>query len=171
MSALNKRKLRFGPALYSDFSALYGKQLVIAIICEDLPERENRLELDESRKDRFGDPGVKIHYRLHDNTRKMMIHGMSRAREIMSEAGALRSYAHGPVRNTGWHLLGTARMGNDPKDSVVNAHGQVHDVDNLFVVDSSVFVTSSCVNPANTIQAVALLLSDRIDEQFRQAQL
>jgi choline dehydrogenase-like flavoprotein len=101
----------------------------------------------------------------------MMIHGMSRARELMSEAGALRSYAHGPVRNTGWHLLGTARMGNDPKNSVVNAHGQVHDVDNLFVVDSSVFVTSSCVNPANTIQAVALLLSDRIDEQFRQAQL
>jgi choline dehydrogenase-like flavoprotein len=171
ISALNKRKLRFGPGLYSDFDALYGKQLVIGIICEDLPELENRLELDETRKDRFGDPGVKIHYRLHDNTRKMMIHGMSRARELMSEAGALRSYAHGPVRNTGWHLLGTARMGNDPKNSVVNAHGQVHDVDNLFVVDSSVFVTSSCVNPANTIQAVALLLSDRIDEQFRQAQL
>lgn len=168
MSALGKRKLRFGNEIYADFSALYGKQLVMAIICEDLPEPENRVELDETRHDRFGDPGVKIHYRLHDNTKKMMTHGMSRARELMMEAGAVRSQAYGPVRNTGWHILGTARMGADPAHSVVDACGKVHDIANLYVVDSSVFVTGSCVNPANTIQAVALMLADKIDEISRQ---
>ncbi|MGR9146706.1 GMC family oxidoreductase (plasmid) [Rhizobium leguminosarum] len=168
MSALGKRKLRFGSAIYGDFDALYGKQLVVAIICEDLPEVENRIELDETRQDRFGDPGIKVHYKLHENTKKMMVHGMTRGRELMAAAGAVRSSAYGPVRNTGWHLLGTARMGDDPQHSVVDPSGKVHDTDNLYVIDSSVFVTGSCVNPANTIQAVALLLSDRIDERVRQ---
>ncbi|MFW8642672.1 GMC family oxidoreductase [Rhizobium beringeri] len=158
MSALGKRKLRFGRDIYGDFDALYGKQLVVAIICEDLPEVENRIELDETRQDRFGDPGIKVHYKLHENTKKMMVHGMTRGRELMAAAGAVRSSAYGPVRNTGWHLLGTARMGDDPQHSVVDPSGKVHDTDNLYVIDSSVFVTGSCVNPANTIQAVALLL-------------
>jgi len=167
LSALGKRKLRFGPAIYDDFDALYAKQLVIAIICEDLPDAENRVERDETKPDRFGDPGVRIHYALHDNTKKMMIHGMSRARELMAAAGAKRSAAYGPVRNTGWHLMGTARMGDDPRHSVVDARGRVHDTPNLYVADSSVFVTGSCVNPANTIQAVALMLADRIDDHVR----
>lgn len=166
-SALQRRKLRFGASLYDDFDQFYAKQMVIAVICEDLPERENRLELDPSKQDRFGAPGVKIHYQLHENTKKMMIHGMSRAREVLAEAGAKRSYAYGPVRNTGWHILGTARMGDSPVDSVVNRKGQAHDVGNLFIVDSSVFVTSSCVNPANTIQSLSLYLADRINETVR----
>lgn len=167
LSALGKRKLRFGTSVYDDFEALYARQLVIAIICEDLPETENRVERDESQSDRFGDPGVKIHYALHDNTRKMMIHGMSRAREVMATAGARRSSAYGPVRNTGWHIMGTARMGDNPSRSVVDAQGRVHDTANLYVADSSVFVTGSCVNPANTIQAVALMLADRMDDHAR----
>ncbi|CAP56948.1 GMC family oxidoreductase [Gluconacetobacter diazotrophicus] len=167
LSALARRKLRFGTQVYDDFDAFYAKQLVIAIVCEDLPRTENRVELDETRHDRFGDPGVKIHYVLHDNTKKMMIHGMSRARELMAAAGAIRSSAYGPVRNTGWHLLGTARMGDDSRNSVVDAQGRVYDTANLYVADSSVFVTASCVNPANTIQAVALMLADRIDKHVR----
>ena len=167
LSALGKRKLRFGPAVYNDFDALYARQLVITIICEDLPEADNRVERDESRADRFGDAGVKIHYALHKNTQKMMIHGMSRAREVMAAAGAKRSSAYGPVRNTGWHLMGTARMGNNSRSSVVDAQGRVHDTENLYVADSSVFVTGSCVNPANTIQTVALMLADRMDDHVR----
>jgi choline dehydrogenase-like flavoprotein len=167
LSVLGKRKLRFGSHVYDDFDAFYAKQLVIAVICEDLPEADNRVELDETRQDRFGEPGVRIRYALHPNSKKMMIHGMSRAREVMMAAGAVRSSAYGPVRNTGWHLLGTARMGNDPRHSVVDAQGRVHDTENLYVADSSVFVTGSCINPANTIQAVALLLADRMDEHAK----
>ena len=167
LSALGKRKLRFGSHVYDDFDALYAKQLVIAVICEDLPVADNRVELDETRHDRFGEPGVRIRYVMHPNTKKMMIHGMSRAREVMTAARAIRSSAYGPIRNTGWHLLGTARMGHDPRHSVVDAQGRVHDTENLYVADSSVFVTGSCINPANTIQAVALLLADRMDEHAK----
>ncbi|WP_415890290.1 GMC family oxidoreductase [Neptuniibacter sp. SY11_33] len=163
-SALSRRKLRFGEDLYNDFSSFYGRQAVIAIICEDLPETKNLVELDPDNCDRFGVPGVKVSYELSDNTKKMMVHGMGRAREVMAAAGAKKSYAHGPVRNTGWHIMGTCKMGSAPNNSVVDAKGKCHDVDGLYVVDSSVFPTSSCVNPANTIQTVALYLADRIHE-------
>ena len=55
------------------------------------------------------------------------------------------------MRSAGWHLLGTARMGTDPATSVVDPWGKAHDVDNLYVVDGSVFVTAGGVNPTNTI--------------------
>ena len=58
--------------------------------------------------------------------------------------------------------MGTARMGNDPTDSVVDKWGQSHDVDNLFIVDGSVFVTGAAVNPTPTIQALALRTADYI---------
>jgi choline dehydrogenase-like flavoprotein len=66
------------------------------------------------------------------------------------------------MRGGGWHLMGTARMGDDPKRSVVDANCQAHDADNLFVIDGSVFVTSGAVNPTPTIQAIALRAADQI---------
>ena len=60
------------------------------------------------------------------------------------------------MRDCGWHLMGTARMGEDPERSVVNQYGQSHDVENLFIYDGSVFVTSSGFNPTGTISAIAL---------------
>ena len=150
--------------LYEDFNNFYGKQSVIAIICEDIPIETNQISLDTTALDRFGQPGIKINYQLHPNTQKMLIHGMSSARKVMKEAGAIKSYAHGPVKNTGWHIMGTCKMGSNPKTSVVGMNGKTHDIDNLFVVDSSVFPTSSCVNPANTIQTLSLYLADQIHE-------
>ena len=85
----------------------------------------------------------------------------------MTVAGAIKSYAYGPVRNTGWHTMGTCRMGDDPSQSVVNKNGKSHDINNLYILDSSVFVTGSCVNPANTIQAVALYISDKITHELK----
>jgi choline dehydrogenase-like flavoprotein len=164
-SAYGRRKLRFGENLYDDFMGFWRKQVVISIICEDLPDPDNRVVLDTTRTDAHGDPGVRVNYTLSENTRKMMTHGMGKAREVLLAAGAQKVYANGPVRNTGWHVMGTARMGEDPKRSVVNARGKVHGIEGLYVVDSSVFVTSSCVNPANTIQAVALYLADAIAEE------
>ena len=66
------------------------------------------------------------------------------------------------MRNTGWHIMGTCKMGDDPHSSVVDSSGKCHNVDGLYIVDSSVFPTSSCVNPANTIQTLALYLADKI---------
>jgi choline dehydrogenase-like flavoprotein len=84
----------------------------------------------------------------------------------MQAAGARDIYSEGPVRQTGWHLLGTARMGEDPERSVVNAWGRSHDVKNLFIIDGSVFVTSAGVNPTPTIQAVALYVADQMKRRL-----
>jgi choline dehydrogenase-like flavoprotein len=161
-AALQRRQLKFGPSLYDDFEAYYRRQLAISVICEDLPSPGNRIRLDASSADRFGVPGIKVDYRLQDNARRMMTHGMGSARKVLIEAGARRTFAYGPVRNTGWHIMGTCRMGDDRSTSVVDATGKCHDLDNLFIADSSVFPTGSCVNPANTIQALALHIGQQI---------
>ena len=75
----------------------------------------------------------------------MLDHGIAKSKEVLSAAGAKDFVIEPQVRIGGWHLLGTARMGNDPKTSVVNRWGAAHDVANLFIVDGSVFVTSEPV--------------------------
>ncbi len=167
LSVYRRRRLKFGSQLYDDFFSYYKKQLVLTIICEDIPEVDNRLVLDRGAADRFGIPGIAVHYKLHENTKKLLSHGSDTARIIMKEAGATKTFAHGPVRNTGWHIMGTAKMGENPNNSVVNPIGKLHDIEGLYVVDSSCFVTGSCVNPANTIQTVSLYLTDQIEEYAR----
>ena len=96
-----------------------------------------------------------------------MRHGLARGTEVLQAAGAREILREpGPVRPTGWHLLGTARMGDDPERSVVNGWGRSHDVKNLFIVDGSVFVTSGGVNPTPTIQAVALYVADAMKQRL-----
>jgi choline dehydrogenase-like flavoprotein len=73
------------------------------------------------------------------------------------------------MRYSGWHLLGTARMGDDPKTSVLDRWNRTHDVPNLYVVDGSCFVTSSGVNPTSTIVSIALRAADHmIETRFEQ---
>jgi choline dehydrogenase-like flavoprotein len=96
----------------------------------------------------------------------MMEHGIARAEDILTAAGATNLYAGRSSLNSPGHLLGTARMGNDPERSVVNAWGRCHDVKNLFIVDGSVWVTSGGVNPTSTIQAVALYIADSMKQRL-----
>ena len=96
----------------------------------------------------------------------MLDHGLARAREVMEAAGAVDIDSTGPARVAGWHLLGTARMGRDPEQSVVNAWGRSHDVKNLFIVDGSIFVTAGAVNPTSTIQALALHVADTMKKNL-----
>jgi choline dehydrogenase-like flavoprotein len=81
---------------------------------------------------------------------------------VLEAAGATEILAANPLRPSGWHLLGTCRMGDDPAASVVDRWGRAHDVDNLFIVDGSIFVTSAVGNPTTTIQALALRTADYI---------
>ena len=74
------------------------------------------------------------------------------------------------MRDCGWHVLGTCKMGDDPATSVVDADGRAHDVPNLYIYDGSVFPTSAGVNPAATIAAVSLRCTERlIETAHRQA--
>ena len=161
-SARKFKKLPFGKNFHKSFSEHYGCSIPIAIICEDLPELHNTVELDYKNKDSSNMPGVKINYTLSENSKKMLSHGLSRGKEIMRVAGAKSISAFAPIRNTGWHLMGTTKMGLSNKDSVVNEFGQTHDIKNLVIVDSSIFVTSAGVNPMSTLQAIALRITNNI---------
>ena len=90
----------------------------------------------------------------------MLAHALQRTSDVLEAAGAVQINPYGQVRDTGWHLLGTARMGTDPEKSVVNEWGRSHDVKNLFIIDGSIFVTAAAVNPTTTIQALALYIAE-----------
>jgi choline dehydrogenase-like flavoprotein len=143
-------------------------ELGIYLCGEDLPDAENRVELDWSRLDEYGLPGVVTHYTLSENSRRLGADMLVRAREWLEAAGAesVRDFGLSPM--WGWHLLGTARMGDYPANSVVNRFHRAHEVPNLFVVDGSSLPTGGGVNPSATIQALALRCADHIWETRRE---
>ncbi len=137
----------------------------LTVVTEDLPEEHNCVSLDPNLTDGDGIPAPKITYRLSENTRRMLRHGEERAKEVLLAAGAKKVLCSDDGNvwwRAGWHQMGTCRMGNDPRASVVNGWGRCHDVKNLFIVDGSIFVTAGAVNPTSTIQALALHIGDNI---------
>jgi choline dehydrogenase-like flavoprotein len=86
---------------------------------------------------------------------------------LLDAAGAREVLVNTLARVSGWHLMGTARMGSHMGNSVVDGHGRAHDVKNLFVIDGSAFVTSGAVNPCSTIQALALYFADHFKRNHR----
>ncbi len=156
----------WGPGHHEAFKRRFDHTASIGILCEDLPEEHNTVTLDPELVDSDGIPAPKISYRLSENSQRMLDHGVARATDVMNAAGAIEVVGGGPARAAGWHLLGTARMGNDPERSVVNSWGRSHDVKNLFIVDGSIFVTSGGVNPTSTIQALALYIADTMKKNL-----
>lgn len=133
---------------------------------EDLPQFENRVEVSPTIKDKWGIPVARITHSFHPNDFRVWKFMRSKMIEMLAEAGAHDiTGSHVGKGGTGYQL-GTCRMGNDPKTSVVNSYGQSHEVDNLFVVDASVMVTSGGRNPALTIQALAFRFADYIIRQW-----
>jgi choline dehydrogenase-like flavoprotein len=133
----------------------------ISVLGEDLPDANNRVELDPEVKDSSGIPAPRVVYGYGENSLNMLEHGGAMARQALEAAGAVEILDSGVIQPA-FHLLGTARMGTDPKKSVVNAWHQTHDVKNLYLVDGSSFATSAAVNPTSTIGALALRAADGI---------
>jgi choline dehydrogenase-like flavoprotein len=133
-----------------------GRSLAWGIVAEDLPEEHNRVELDHSALDRTGLPGARMHYTTSQNTLDLLAFNVERAQESLVEAGAKETLVAPMIRETGWHILGTATMGADPATSVVDQWGRAHDVPNLLIVDGSTWPTSSGMNPTPTIAAFSL---------------
>jgi choline dehydrogenase-like flavoprotein len=159
-------QLPWGARHHERYAEFFDRIGGLLAICEDLPEPHNCVTLDPELVDGHGIPAPKITYRLSENSRRMLEHGVARAREALEAAGAKRVFVESPLRVAGWHLMGTARMGSDPERSVVNEWGRCHDVRNLFVIDGSVFVTAGAVNPTCTIQALALWIADSIKKNL-----
>ena len=140
--------------------------LTVTTMLEDLPESENRITLDPTLKDTDGIPAPRVEYRLGSNSKDMLPFAIARARDLFKAAGASEIFVDSLVQDSGWHLMGTCRMGNHPERSVVDQWGRSHECGNLFVIDGSVFTTSGAVNPTSTIQAIALRCADWLSHHF-----
>lgn len=123
-----------------------------------LPLPTNNITLDPKVKDAWGKPATRVTFREHPEDLKLYAYFAARGLDLLHAAGAQRTWTW-PITDfpdfTNPHLLGTCRMGNDPRTSVVNAWHRAHDVPNLFVVDGSSFVTSGRGQPTMTIMALA----------------
>lgn len=123
---------------------------------ETLPYHENRMYLHATEKDKWGMPLVVFDAELKENERKMRIDMQNDAKEMLEAAGVknVRDYDNGSYLGMAIHEMGTARMGRDPKTSVLNANNQVWGVPNVFVTDGAAMVSASCVNPSLTYMAL-----------------
>jgi choline dehydrogenase-like flavoprotein len=140
---------------------------------EVLSRYENAVGIDPDVKDAWGIPVLRFDYRFGDNERKMARDMAVAAREMFEAAGIEVLHADSDILPEGWsiHELGTARMGEDPKRSVLNQFQQSHDVKNLFVVDGSSHVNASCQNPTWTIMALAWRSCDYLADQLQKGAL
>jgi choline dehydrogenase-like flavoprotein len=146
----------------------FNHSFAIAMVVHDMPQHENRVELDERVKDAWGLPVARITNKIHENDLKMGRWVIDHNAEILDAAGAKDIYRVYINRITGncSHQHGTTRMGNDPKSSVLNKWCQAHEVDNLFVVDGGPFPTGTGANPTLTIMANAWRVSAYIADRY-----
>src|SRR5688572_16729423 len=140
---------------------------------EVLPRYENSMSIDPQMKDAWGIPVLRFDYKFGENERKMAVDMANAAKEMYEAAGIEVVAVDREILTEGAsiHELGTARMGTDPKTSVLNQFQQSHDVRNLFVVDGSSHVSAACQNPTWTIMALAWRPCDYLADELRKGNL
>ena len=139
---------------------------------EMLPNPANRVSLDKTKKDKWGLPVLAIDCATGENEKAMRKDMMNDMAETLDAAGIknVRTYDAGYWPGMGIHEMGTARMGRDPKTSVLNSHNQVWDAPNVFVTDGSAMVSAACVNPSLTYMALTARAADyAVNELKRQS--
>lgn len=150
-----------------------GAYISMGAFGEVLSRYENYVDIDPTVKDRWGIPVLRFHYKFGDNEHKMAADMADSAREMFEQAGIEIVSLDRKVLTEGWsiHELGTARMGTDPKKSVVNQFQQAHDVPNLMVVDGSTHVSASCQNPTWTIMALCWRSCDHVADAMKKGEV
>jgi choline dehydrogenase-like flavoprotein len=141
---------------------------------ECLPRRENFVEIDKGTVDVYGIPVLRINMTWSDNERAMIPDMATAAAEMLELAGAkdiVPWTEPDRMPGMGIHEVGVARMGADPRTSVLNGFQQTHDVPNLFVMDGSGFTSSACQNPTLTIMALAVRSCDYLMNQMKRGEL
>ena len=163
----------FGAAYKKHVRDYAGAYISMGGFGEVLARYESYVDLDPEVKDAWGIPALRFHYEFSDNEKKMAEDMAVSAKEMFEEAGIEVIGVDREVLTEGWsiHELGTARMGNDPKTSVLNQFQQSHDVKNLFVVDGSSHVSASCQNPTWTIMALCWRSCEHLADEFKKGNL
>jgi choline dehydrogenase-like flavoprotein len=163
----------------------YGKDLKQAIMepggwtmgmggfGEMLPNEENRMTLDYDQKDGWGLPTVTFDAEYKDNELKMRKDMQEQAIDMLEKSGVrdVQGYDRGGAPGLGIHEMGTARMGRDPKTSVLNGWNQVHAVPNVYVTDGSFMTSASCVNPSLTYMAFTARAANHAVEQLKKGNI
>jgi choline dehydrogenase-like flavoprotein len=133
----------------------FGRRMDVFTHSTSLPVAANAVDLDPKLRDAWGLPALRTTYRDHPDDMRMMGFLREQALQILDAAGALQRWGFPLEEQTfGVHLLGTCRMGNDPRTSVIDRNHRTHDVPNLFLCDGSSFVTSGRGQPTETIAAL-----------------
>ncbi len=140
---------------------------------ECLPYPENRITLNKELKDKWGRPTLTIDCSFRDNEKNMYRDSIESMKEMLEKAGAKNVRHDGSMSFPGNanHEMGTARMGKDPKTSVLNKWNQVHDVKNVFITDGSCMASSSCVNPSLTFMALTARAADYAVAEMKRGNL
>jgi choline dehydrogenase-like flavoprotein len=156
-------------AEYKKMLAHYYTRTMFALShTTSLPVETNSISLDPHVKDAWGLPAIRVTYRDHPDDLKVARFFLDRSLELLDAAGAQRTWSY-PVEEQSYarHLLGTCRMGNDPKTSVIDKHHRTHDVPNLFLCDGSSLTTGGRGQPTCTIQALAYRAAHEITKLAR----
>ena len=140
---------------------------------EILPDHSNKISLNKNKKDKWGLPVLAMDVELKTNELNMRKDMMADAKEMLEAAGVknVQTYDSGYSPGQGIHEMGTARMGRDPKTSVLNAHNQVWDALNVFVTDGACMTSASCVNPSLTYMALTARAADFAVSELKKGNL
>ena len=157
---------RWGAAVHDLTESTLGHAFDWGVGIEDLPHESNTVTIDSELTDADGISAPKITFTIDEEMRANLDFQLARATEAHEAGGAARTIV-ADWSQWGWHLLGTARMGDDPATSVVDRWCQAHDVPNLYLLDGSVFVTSGPMAPTATICANSLRCTERLIERAR----
>jgi len=169
----------YGKELKDDYRRYWGSTIGFSGRGEMIPNADSYCEIDPNVVDRWGIPVLRFHFKWSDHEINQVRHMQETFRQIVDAMGG-EVFSPMPTREQGYgistggaiiHELGTVRMGNDPKTSVLNAQCQTHDVKNLFCVDGGPFVTQPDKNPTWTILALSMRASEYITNQKRMGAL
>jgi len=163
---------KWGKEFKATLARNYTRSLEIVSHGTSLPVNDNSFSLDPNVKDAWGLPALCMTYKDHPDDLKLGAFLRARILELLDATDAVQKWAS-PVteQDFAYHLLGTCRMGNDPKSSVINADHRTHDVKNLFLCDGSSLVTSGRGQPTLTISALAYRAADRITALAHRAEI
>ncbi|MGB9932603.1 GMC family oxidoreductase [Haloarcula amylolytica] len=157
----------WGDTLLSSLRESYGNSIAMGGLVGQPPRKENRVTLDTSTTDDHGNPVPDIQWSWGERLERSVGRANEIQHAVLSELGVDISWTVGPA-DTGpaYHHMGTTRMGTDPAESVVDPQLRAHDVTNLSIASSSVFVSAGSMNPTLTIAALALKCADHVSERL-----
>jgi choline dehydrogenase-like flavoprotein len=169
----NVAELNFGPSLKETLSEPGPWSMGITAFGEILPYHENTIKLSTTVKDKWGLAALEMDAEIKDNEIKMRVDMMNDAAEMLEAAGLknVSTYDGGYTMGQGIHEMGTARMGRDPKTSVLNGNNQVWDALNVFVTDGACMTSAAAQNPSLTYMALTARAADFAVKEFNKGNI